>query len=296
MLPELERVRVIMTQQMIRGRRSWLVSLGLLALGCQSQSATPPAADKAVAPAAAPAPVTKEPLVIFAAASLRDAFGNLRDEFVKTNPTVEITFNFAGTQELRTQLEHGAPVDVFASADKKNMDALEQGSKVSKAAVFARNEPVIVVAKEKQGKVSGLADLPKLDRLVVGTPEVPIGRYTVQILGNAGKTLGVDFAASFDKKVASRELDVRQVLNKVVLGEADAGIVYRTDANSAKDKVGVVTIPAELNVIAEYPIAVTSAAAHPTPAGAWVKFVLSPAGQEVLNAAGFLSPTVVAGL
>ncbi|MEY2931852.1 MAG: hypothetical protein RL033_2601 [Pseudomonadota bacterium] len=234
--------------------------------------------------------------MIFAAASLRDAFGNLRDEFVKTNPTVEITFNFAGTQELRTQLEHGAPVDVFASADKKNMDALEQGSKVSKAAVFARNEPVIVVAKEKQGKVSGLADLPKLDRLVVGTPEVPIGRYTVQILGNAGKTLGADFAASFDKKVASRELDVRQVLNKVVLGEADAGIVYRTDANSAKDKVGVVTIPAELNVIAEYPIAVTSAAAHPTPAGAWVKFVLSPAGQEVLNAAGFLSPTVVAGL
>jgi molybdate transport system substrate-binding protein len=284
-----------MKQATIRGRRSWRAASLLLALGCQSQSAAPPAAEKAAAVPVA-APVSKEPLVIFAAASLRDAFGSLRDEFVKANPTVTITFNFAGTQELRTQLEHGAPVDVFASADQKNMDALRQKSQVREPAVFARNEPVIVVAREKQGKVTGLADLPRLDRLVVGTPEVPIGRYTLQILGNAALSLGADFGARFDQKVVSRELDVRQVLNKVALGEADAGIVYRTDAKRAKDQVGVVTIPAELNVIAEYPIAITSAAAHPSPAGAWIQFVLSPAGQEVLNQAGFLSPTVVAGL
>lgn len=287
-----------MKKRTIRGRRSWLVALLLLALGCQSQSASPAAEKSAEKAALAPAatPATKEPLVIFAAASLRDAFGSLRDEFVKVNPNVEITFNFAGTQELRTQLEHGAPVDVFASADQKNMDALQQKSQVREPAVFARNEPVIVVARERQGHVKGLADLPRLDRLVVGTPEVPIGRYTAQILGNAAPSLGADFRARFEQKVVSRELDVRQVLNKVALGEADAAIVYRTDANSAKGKVGVVTIPAELNVIAEYPIAVTFAAAHPTPAGIWVQFVLSPAGQEVLNQAGFLSRTVVAGL
>lgn len=269
------------------GRRSWLLSLVLLALGCPSRPAEP-------APAAEPA--AKEPLVIFAAASLRDAFGSLKAEFGRVSPHVDITFNFAGTQELRTQLEHGAPVDVFASADRKHMDALQQRSMVRAPVVFARNEPVIVVARERQGRVAGLADLPRLDRLVVGAPEVPIGRYTTQILANAARVLGSDFSASFQQKVVSRELDVRQVLNKVALGEADAGIVYRTDAASAKGSVGVVAIPAELNVIAEYPIAVTTATAHTTPAGAWVQFVLSPAGQEALNQAGFLSPAVVAGL
>jgi molybdate transport system substrate-binding protein len=131
---------------------------------------------------------------------------------------------------------------------------------------------------------------------VVGAPEVPIGRYTAQLLNNAARALGTDFPARFDRKVVSRELDVRQVLNKVALGEADAGIVYRTDALRARDAVGVVNIPAELNVIAEYPIAVTTSSIHSTSAGAWVHFVLSPAGQELLNQAGFLSPTVVAGL
>jgi molybdate transport system substrate-binding protein len=126
-----------------QGRRSWLASLGVLVLGCQQPAAPSPGS-----------------LVIFAASSLRDAFGSLKAEFVKVNPQVEITFNFAGTQELRTQLEHGAPVDVFASADQKHMAALLQASRVSKPAVFARNEPVIVVAREQQGKVSGLGDLP----------------------------------------------------------------------------------------------------------------------------------------
>lgn len=176
------------------------------------------------------------------------------------------------------------------------MAALEQSARVSSPAIFARNEPVIVVSREQRGKVTGLGDLPGLARLVIGVPEVPIGRYTAQISSKATASLGADFVARFQEKVVSRELDVRQVLHKVALGEADAGIVYRTDALKAGDQVGVVSIPAELNVIAEYPIAVTTAAAHPTPAGVWIKFVLSPAGQEVLNKAGFLSPTVVAGL
>jgi len=276
-------------QLLFRGRSLWLMApLGLW--GCQGESGTAPSEGGTPGATPAPAPAAKQELVVFAAASLRDAFGSLKTEFGKTHPTVDVTFNFAGTQDLRVQLEHGAAVDVFASADQKNMNELETAGRVSKPVVFARNEPVIVVAKERASAVSSLADLPKLDKLVIGVPDVPIGRYTAQILNNANQTLGADFSSRVEKKIVSRELDVRQVLAKVTLGEADAGIVYRTDANSAKDKVSVVTIPADVNVIAQYPIAVVAAAPHAAPANEWLKFVLSPAGQELLGEAGFLAP------
>jgi len=280
-----------MLQLFFRGRTLWLLAL-LSAGGCKSEPSTP-----APAPSAAPsaAPAAQGALVVFAAASLRDAFGSLRSEFGKTHPQLEISFNFAGTQDLRAQLEHGAPVDVFASADRKSMNELEAASRVTKPAVFARNEPVIVVAKEHASAVTGLADLLKLDKLVIGAPDVPIGRYTAQILSRANEALGADFSSKLEQKVASRELDVRQVLAKVRLGEADAGIVYRTDANTAQDELSIVTIPADVNVIAEYPIAVVAAAPHPVPAGEWVKFVLSPAGQELLGKAGFIAPAAAGG-
>jgi molybdate transport system substrate-binding protein len=271
--------------------RLWFLAL-LSAWGCEREPVAPASQP---APAAAPAPGAQHALVVFAAASLRDAFGSLKIEFEKTHPSVQVSFNFAGTQDLRAQLEHGAPADVFASADRKSMNELEAASRVIKPAVFARNEPVIVVAKESASAVTGLADLLKLDKLVIGVPDVPIGRYTAQILSNANKTLGADFSTEFEQRVASRELDVRQVLAKVTLGEADAGIVYRTDANSAQGKLGVVPIPPDLNVIAEYPIAVVAAAPHPMPAGDWVKFLLSPAGQELLGKAGFLAPAPAGG-
>jgi molybdate transport system substrate-binding protein len=119
---------------------------------------------------------------------------------------------------------------------------------------------------------------------------VPIGRYTGQILDNATKSLAADFRQRVEANVVSRELDVRQVLNKVVLGEANAGVVYRTDANSAKSKLSIVSIPPELNVIAEYPIATVSGSPHADVAAEWVKFVLSPAGQALLQQAGFIAP------
>ena len=125
----------------------------------------------------------------------------------------------------------------------------------------------------------------------MGTPEVPIGRYTLQILEQANRTLGTDFRAKFDAKVLSRELNVRQVLAKVSLGEAEAGIVYRTDAATALDKVSVISIPSEINVIAEYPIAEVTKAIHPQLAHAWVNWVLSPEGQRCLQQAGFRVPT-----
>lgn len=213
-------------------------------------------------------------LVVFAAASLRDVFTALREDFKQ-----DVTFNFAGTQELRTQLEHGAAVDVFASADQQHMDALVKAGKVSAPIVFARNELVLVVPKDSG--LTAFEQLPGVQRIVVGAPEVPVGRYTEQMLERSG------LRARVEAKVVSRELNVRQVLTKVALGEAEAGIVYRTDVTGA---VKALPIPPELNVVAEYPIAVTTGAPHAALAKAWVELVLSDAGKRRLAEAGFLAP------
>lgn len=226
-------------------------------------------------------------LTIFAATSLRDAFTSIGSEFKRTHPGVELTFNFAGTQELRTQLEHGAAADVFASADQRHMDEAVRSLRVTNPIVFARNEPVVVISSESASTLRSLADLPKATRIVIGTPEVPIGRYTLQILDRAQAALGADFRARVEAKVVSRELNVRQVLTKVSLGEAQAGVVYRTDAQSAKGRVSVVSIPSEINVIAEYPMAIVSGAAHLRLARAWMDLVLSAEGQRALTSAGF---------
>jgi molybdate transport system substrate-binding protein len=169
------------------------------------------------------------------------------------------------------------------------MEALRKAARVTEATVFAHNEPVIVVAKESASKVQSLRDLPGLKRLVLGTEEVPIGRYSLQILERAGGTLGADFRKKVEAKVVSREMNVRQVLAKVRLGEADAGIVYRTDAVTSKGEVGIVAIDPAINVIAEYPIAVVTEPLHPKLAAQWVTYVLSSAGQKTLQEAGFVT-------
>lgn len=237
----------------------------------------------------------EETLVVFAAASLQGVFNTLSDVFRRSHAGVEVVFDFAGTAELRAQLEHGAVVDVFASADRKHMDELVRASRASSPVVFALNEPVIAVPKAGAATLRSLADLPRASRIVIGAPEVPIGRYTLQILDRASAKLGADFRAKVESKVVSRELNVRQVLAKVSLGEVDAGIVYRTDARAMGDRVAVVTIPPEINVIAEYPIAVVTGAPHPGLARAWVNLVLSAEGQRILTGAGFLAPEVGEG-
>jgi molybdate transport system substrate-binding protein len=266
-------------------RRSWL-RVCTFGLGLASISFVTACSKKEGEAAAKP----EHKLVVFAAASLREAFTTLGAEFERAHPGVHVTFNFAGSQELRTQLEHGAPGDVFASADTKHMDALVTAGRAVKPTNFVRNEPVIVVAPESARTVRGIYDLPGLERIVLGAEEVPIGRYTLKVLDNASQSLGADFRARVEAKVVSRELNVRQVLAKVQLGEAQAGFVYRTDASAAGKAVGIVAIPPEMNVIAEYPIAVIANAAHPRLARAWVDWVLSPAGLAVLTRAGFSPP------
>lgn len=226
-------------------------------------------------------------LVVFAAASLKEAFGELAKKFEADHAGEKVVLNLAGSQELRAQIEHGARADVLASADMRHMMALAGAKLVAKERIFARNEPVVVVPSSNPAGLARFEDLPKAKRLVVGAAEVPIGGYTVEILRNAGERLGDDFARRVEANIVSRELNVRQILAKVALGEADAGFVYRTDVAAASGKVSSIEIPAELNVIADYPIAVTAGSRRPEAAKAWIDLVLSETGQGILEAAGF---------
>ena len=226
-------------------------------------------------------------LVVFEAASLKDAFAALAARFEKDHPGVHVVTNAAGSQELRSQIEHGAAADVFASADERHMHALVAAGLAGEPAVFACNEPVVVVRNDLAA-LKTFGDLPRADRIVVGAPEVPIGAYTNRILDRSVDKLGALFPARVQAKIVSRELNVRQVLAKVVLGEADAGIVYRSDAVTAKGKVRVVEIPVDINVTAAYPIAALQHAPTPSLAAAFVALVRSPAGTTVLREAGFV--------
>ena len=228
-------------------------------------------------------------LVIFEAASLKDVFARLAPRFEKEHPGSQVVTNAAGSQELRTQIEHGAVADLFASADRKQMQALTAQGLAPAPELFTCNEPVVVLRPALAATIKTFADLPRAERVVIGTPEVPIGAYTLQILQkSSGPKYGPDFAQRVQGKVASRELNVRQVLAKVVLGEADAGIVYRSDALAAAGKIQVLSIPPEVNVSAEYPIAILKGAPHPALARAWIDLLKSAAGLAALREAGFL--------
>src|SRR6266850_5912244 len=144
-------------------------------------------------------------VVVFAAASLREAFMELGKRFEKTHPGTKVVLNLAGSHELRTQLEHGAPADVFASADQKHMQALVAGKLGEVPRTFARNEPVLVVPRGNPAGITGLQDLARAKRIVVGVPEVPIGAYTLRIFEAASKQYGSDFRAKVEARVVSRE-------------------------------------------------------------------------------------------
>jgi len=219
---------------------------------------------------------------VFAAASLTDAFTEVGDAFMVAYPDAEVTFNFAASSELVTQIGEGAPADVFASADQNNMTKLtDAGNNGSDPVVFARNLLQIMVAPDNPLGITGVADLANDDLIVVTCAlEVPCGAYAEEIFTNAGVTVTPD----------SFEENVRAVVSKVTLGEADAGIVYQTDVTAAGDEADGVEIPEDINVVAEYPIAITSEAGDPDAAQALIDFVLSDEGQAVLASYGFLAP------
>jgi len=217
---------------------------------------------------------------VFAAASLIGSFGALGSAFQDANPGVTVRFNFAGTPTLVTQIEQGAPADVFASADTANMDRLTaDGFTAGTPQVFAHNKLEIVVAPGNPKGITGLADLAKPGVIyITAAPTVPAGKYALQALKLAG--------VSASPK--SLETDVNSVVSKIELGEADAAIVYVTDVTAAGTKVHGVPIPDADNVVATYPIVAVKASANAAAANAFIAYVLSSAGQARLQSFGFL--------
>lgn len=216
-----------------------------------------------------------EELTVFAASSLREAFSDLAQLFEQQHEGTRVALQFAGSQELRVQIDNGAAADVFASADEKQMTLL--GALATRPQTFAHNQPVLIVPRDNPAGLRVFKDLPRARRIVLGATEVPIGAYSDRILAAAHLDLG--------GRVVSRELNVRQVLAKVELGEADAAIVYRTD--TARSDVRVIPIPPELNVTALYPVAVLAHSRHPALAAQFVALLRSPAGVATLARFGF---------
>lgn len=229
-------------------------------------------------------------LTVFAAASLTDAFTELAAAYEVANPGATVLLNFAGSQALRTQIEQGAQADVFASANDRHMQSLVDAGLIDAQAVadFATNRLVVIVPASNPAAVVTLDDLARPGiKLVLAAADVPVGNYTRQMLANAGD----EFAQAVLANVVSEETNVRVVLNRVVLGEADAGIVYATDARAGGADVLTIDIPDPLNVPASYPLAPLSASRQPDNAARFVDFVLSAEGQAILASYGFGPPS-----
>jgi molybdate transport system substrate-binding protein len=238
-----------------------------------------------VAPSASSAPTQAAlagRITVFAGSSLTDAFKKAGDQLKVKNPGTQFTFNFGSSSTLATQIINLAPADVFASADEANMQKIVEAKlNDGTPAIFVSNRLQIAVAAGNPKGITGLADLAKPGLIVVlAAPTVPAGKYAMESLQKAGVTV----------KVASQEVDVRAVLNKVTLGEADAGIVYVTDVKSAGAKVTGVDIPEQHQVIARYPIAVVKETKNPRLAKAYVDYLLSDDGQKLLAEFGFSKP------
>jgi molybdate transport system substrate-binding protein len=217
-------------------------------------------------------------ITVLAAASLTDAFQALGDQFEAAHPGATVEFNFAASSALREQIIGGAPADVFASANESNMTQVVDAGQATNPTPFVTNVLQIAVPPDNPGQVAGLSDFAKSELLIgLCAEEVPCGEFGRQALSKAGVNASID----------TNEPDVRGLLTKVENRDLDAGIVYHTDVLAAGDEVRGIDIPADQNVVATYPIAALSGSDRAELAAAFVEFVLSDAGQQVLGTFGF---------
>jgi len=238
-------------------------------------------------------------LEVFAAASLTEAFTALGRLMEQRSPGLRVRFNFAGSQQLATQIEQGARADVFASADERWMDYLaERALLADEVRRFAHNRLVVITPRANPAGMDGVRELARRGvTFVIAAPAVPAGRYSRQALEklSAAPGFGADFAERALKNVVSQEENVRAVVTKVQLGEADAGMVYASDVTPAiAGSVRVIDIPDAYNVVASYPIAVLKSAPHAEVGRRFVQLVLSAEGQRILGEHGFLPASTAA--
>ncbi|MEU0663017.1 molybdate ABC transporter substrate-binding protein [Streptomyces lavendulocolor] len=233
----------------------------------------------APAPRSAGSAAPPADLTVLAAASLTNVFRTAGAAYEKSRPGTRITFSFAGSQELVAQVRQGVPADALVTADTRSMDLVKEDA--GTPTVIAKNRLVIATAEGNPRKIATLKDLgdPRL-KVVLAAPEVPAGKYSRKILD----------AQKIAVEPVSQEPSVRAVLSKVELGEADAGLVYRTDATTAAGKVDAVTIPDAQNAVAEYPAAALKGSAHAEAAAAFVAWLSGPEAQKIFKEAGFQQP------
>lgn len=221
-------------------------------------------------------------LNVFAAASLKDTFGTIEKQFEQQNPGTDVTLTFAGSSDLATQIANGAPADVFASADDKNMAKVTQaGLNQGEPQRFATNVLQIAVAPNNPKGITGLADLANpANKTVVCAPQVPCGSAAQK----------VEKAAGVDISPVSEEQDVKSVLSKVTSGNADAGLVYVTDVTAAGGAVKGVGFAESSQAVNNYPIVALTSSENPELAARWVQAVTGPTGRQTFGAAGFGAP------
>jgi len=256
-------------------RRFAVVAAGLLAVavaGCSSSSTSSPSAGSS--------PSTGT-ITVFAAASLMGTFTQLGKQFEAAHKGDTVKFSFGPSSGLSTEITSGAPADVFASASPKNMQEVVSAGDASSPQNFAKNTMEVAVPPNNPANVSSVADLAKKSvKVALCQPQVPCGVVTAEVFKNAGITV----------KPVTLQPDVKSVLTQVETGNVDAGMVYVTDVMAAGSKVKGVTIPASMNASTLYPIATIKGSKHESIAKEFVDYVLSPAGQQVLTAAGFEKP------
>jgi len=257
-----------------------VATAGLLLAGCGSSSSPGTATATPSAPGSS-TPVLSGTINVFAAASLKEAFTQLGQQFEAAHPGTKVVLNFGPSSGLATQITAGAPADVFASASTKNMDQVVKGGAASSPTDFAGNVMEIAVPPGNPAKVTQLSDLSKSAVKVALCQEaVPCGVTAAKVFANANLIV----------TPVTQEVDVKAVLTKVTLGEVDAGVVYVTDVRAAGAKVNGIAIPADVNTSTRYPIATLTKAPNKATAQAFTDHVLSADGASVLTADGFAKP------
>jgi molybdate transport system substrate-binding protein len=236
----------------------------------------------------------RQQLTIYAAASLTEAFTDLAEQFETSHPNVDVAISFAGSQQIAQQLSQGAPGDLFASANAKQMENVIFAGRVMSGAdqIFIHNQLMIILPWDNPGNFAGVRDLIKPGlRLILADKSVPVGYYSQKMLERANQQpgYGENFQEHVLGNVVSYEENVRAVLTKIILGEADAGIVYVGDAAGAKEgDIKMISIPEEINVAASYYIAPLNDSSKMELGLEFIALVLSPKGQDILNRYGFM--------